>query len=64
MSTMRIGGLASGMDIDSIVEKLMAVERLPLDKLEQKSKFMNGNEMHIERLIQSSKLWISILQII
>lgn len=36
MSTMRIGGLASGMDIDSIVEKLMAVERLPLDKLEQK----------------------------
>ena len=36
MSTMRIGGLASGMDIDSIVEKLMMVERMPLDKLEQK----------------------------
>lgn len=35
MSTMRIGGLASGMDIDSIVEKLMTVERMPLDKLEQ-----------------------------
>lgn len=32
---MRIGGLASGMDIDSIVEKLMLVERQPLDKLEQ-----------------------------
>lgn len=32
---MRIGGLASGMDIDSIVEKLMTVERAPLDKLEQ-----------------------------
>lgn len=36
MSTMRIGGLASGMDIDSLVEKLMQAERAPLDKLEQK----------------------------
>src|SRR5690606_37810353 len=35
MSTMRIGGLASGMDIDSIVEKLMVAERMPMDKLEQ-----------------------------
>lgn len=34
--SMRIGGLASGMDIDSIVEKLMVAERTPLDKLEQK----------------------------
>ena len=32
---MRIGGLASGMDIDSLVEKLMTAERVPLDKLEQ-----------------------------
>lgn len=32
---MRIGGLASGMDIDSIVEKLMQAERLPYNKLEQ-----------------------------
>lgn len=36
MSSMRIGGLASGMDIDSLVEKLMTAERTPLDKLEQK----------------------------
>ncbi len=36
MSTMRIGGLASGMDIDTLVEKLMQAERAPLDKLEQK----------------------------
>ena len=34
--TLRIGGLASGMDIDSLVEKLMVAERAPLDKLEQK----------------------------
>ena len=36
MTGLRIGGLASGMDIDSIVEKLMTAERLPLDKLTQK----------------------------
>ena len=37
---MRIGGLASGMDIDSIVEKLMQAERAPLNKLQQqKTKF-------------------------
>lgn len=36
MSAMRIGGLASGMDIDGLVEKLMVAERAPLDKLEQK----------------------------
>lgn len=35
MSGMRIGGLASGMDIDSIVEKLMQAEKAPLNKLEQ-----------------------------
>lgn len=32
----RIGGLASGMDIDSLVEKLMSAERAPLYKLQQK----------------------------
>lgn len=33
---MRIGGLASGMDIDSIVGELMKAQRVPLDKLKQK----------------------------
>ena len=33
---MRIGGLASGMDIDALVEKLMNAERAPLNKLNQK----------------------------
>lgn len=32
---MRIGGLASGMDIDQIVKDLMKVERVKIDKLEQ-----------------------------
>lgn len=31
----RIGGLASGMDIDALVEKLMTAERSPLIKLQQ-----------------------------
>lgn len=35
MDVMRIGGLASGMDIDQIVSDLMRVERIPLDKLYQ-----------------------------
>ncbi|MCM3731575.1 flagellar hook-associated protein 2 [Fictibacillus nanhaiensis] len=33
---MRIGGLASGMDIDTLVGDLMRAERIPLDKLAQK----------------------------
>lgn len=33
---MRIGGLASGMDTDEIIKKLMAAQRSPLDKLSQK----------------------------
>ncbi|WP_449537800.1 flagellar hook-associated protein 2 [Ferdinandcohnia sp. Marseille-Q9671] len=32
---MRIGGLASGMDIDTIVNDLMKAERIPLNKLNQ-----------------------------
>lgn len=33
---MRVGGLASGMDIDSLIEKLMQAERTPLNKAFQK----------------------------
>jgi flagellar hook-associated protein 2 len=40
MADMRIGGLASGMDIDSLVSDLMKAERMPLDKLEQKKQYM------------------------
>lgn len=34
---MRIGGLASGMDIDKLVNKLMKAERMPLDQMQQES---------------------------
>lgn len=33
---MRIGGLASGIDTDTIIKDLMKAERIPLDKMEQK----------------------------
>lgn len=32
---MRVGGLATGMDIESMVNKLMQAERMPLDRMEQ-----------------------------
>ena len=35
MNIMRISGLASGMDTESIVESLMRVERMRLDSLNQ-----------------------------
>ncbi|OMP65778.1 flagellar filament capping protein FliD [Domibacillus epiphyticus] len=36
----RIGGLASGMDIDTLVKDLMKAERMPLDKLKQKKQIL------------------------
>ena len=36
---MRVGGLASGMDTDSIIKELMAAQRIPLDKLTQQKTF-------------------------
>lgn len=36
----RIGGLASGMDIDTLVNDLMKAERIPLDKLTQKKQIL------------------------
>lgn len=35
MSAMRIGGLASGMNTDSIVKQMMQIQKMPLDKLMQ-----------------------------
>jgi flagellar hook-associated protein 2 len=36
----RISGLASGMDTESIIKKLMAANRVPLDKLKQKKQVL------------------------
>ncbi|WP_342720353.1 flagellar hook-associated protein 2 [Sediminibacillus albus] len=40
VNSMRIGGLASGMDIDQIVSDLMEAERIPLNKMEQDKAWM------------------------
>lgn len=40
MANMRVGGLASGMDIDTIVSDLMKAEKIPLDKLTQKKQYL------------------------
>ncbi|MDQ6422499.1 flagellar filament capping protein FliD [Paenibacillus sp. LHD-117] len=37
---MRIGGLASGMDTDTIIKQLMTAQRAPLDKLSQKKQLV------------------------
>lgn len=37
---MRIGGLASGMDIDQLVGDLMKAERIPLNKMNQKKQIL------------------------
>lgn len=39
-SNMRIGGLATGMDIHSIVEDMMRLHRLPVQKLEQNKQIL------------------------
>ncbi|GLX70892.1 flagellar filament capping protein FliD [Paenibacillus glycanilyticus] len=36
MSTLRVTGLASGMDYESMIKQLMDAQRVPLDKLNQK----------------------------
>ncbi|TLS50585.1 hypothetical protein FE782_19680 [Paenibacillus antri] len=40
MADMRISGLASGMDIDDMVSRLMSAHRIPYQKLEQKKQVM------------------------
>ncbi len=44
MSDFRIGGLASGMDIDSMVNQLMDAERIPLDKKIQEKEILKWQQ--------------------
>lgn len=43
-SNLRIGGLASGIDIDSIMKDLMKAYRLPLQKLEQEKQLLEWKQ--------------------
>jgi flagellar hook-associated protein 2 len=44
INTSRVSGLASGMDIDTIVSNLMKSESVTLDKLEQKQQILNWQQ--------------------
>ena len=43
----RITGLNSGLDVDSLVKKLMDAEKQPLNKLNQQSRRLNESAMLI-----------------
>lgn len=55
----RITGMASGMDIDSIVKKLMTAEKVPLDKMNQQKQLM---EWKRESYREASSKVVSFLQ--
>ncbi|QSF44733.1 flagellar filament capping protein FliD [Paenibacillus tianjinensis] len=40
MATLRVSGIASGIDVDSIVKNMMTAKRVPLDKLSQQKQIM------------------------
>ncbi len=43
-SNLRIGGLVSGLDVDSIVEDMMRIERAPVDRLEQEKQVLQWQQ--------------------
>ena len=63
MSTLRISGLASGMDTDLMVESLMKVERLKVDRFEQNKQitlwrqeaYNNMNKLFANFILNSRK---------
>lgn len=50
MSSITFGGLASGIDTDSIVEALMKIERQPLDRLESDKEYFNSRQDAFDKL--------------
>ncbi|NHM28176.1 flagellar hook-associated protein 2 [Desulfofundulus sp. TPOSR] len=43
-SSLRIGGLASGIDTDSIIKELMKAQRIPLDRLHQEKQILEWQQ--------------------
>lgn len=50
---MRVSGLSSGIDVDSIVKEMMTAKREPLNKLNQQKQFWGGKETAIVSLTLS-----------
>ncbi|BCV20799.1 flagellar hook-associated protein 2 [Moorella sp. Hama-1] len=44
LNTLRISGLASGIDTESIIKNLMAAERIPVDKLKQNKQILQWQQ--------------------
>ncbi len=44
MSTFRAGGLMSGLDTNSIIEQLMALERIPIQKLQKRQDLLTSQK--------------------
>lgn len=60
---MRVSGLSSGMDIDSIVQQMMTAKRIPLDKLTQKKQTLEWKRDSYRQInsqlvdFRNNKLW-------
>lgn len=62
MSNLRIGGLASGIDTQGIIEQMMQLERMPLDKMMQKKQtleWQRDDYREINRKLQEFRLFLS-----
>ena len=63
---MRVGGIASGMDIEAMVDKLMEAERMPLTRLQQERQTLewkrdafrdiNSHLLELDRMMLDMKL--------
>ena len=42
MGSITFGGLATGMDTNALIDSLMEIERIPLDRLETEKKYLNS----------------------
>lgn len=54
-STIRITGMQSGLDVDSIVKKLMAVEQTKVDKVNQDKQFIQWKQEAYQDIIKDIK---------
>ena len=43
-SNLRIGGLVSGLEVDAIIKDMMAIKRVPLDRLEQEKQILQWQQ--------------------
>jgi flagellar hook-associated protein 2 len=50
---MRLGGLSSGLDVESVIAQLMAVERQPLDRITGAQKRAEGRKTALEDVARS-----------